>query len=97
VSSDTGVKQVDAYPYRHGGECLGFEIVGYDLDDGTSESLGDTVEVDLSEGSDWQTGTLAVRMTVQKQTLKRVFPSPPPSNGALIVVGVLSAEPLSIQ
>lgn len=87
MSSNQGSKRIDTYPYKYGGESLGFEYTEYQLDSQQPRSLNDTLELDLSEEDSWTTGQLTVSLSVSKDTLDRVFPRTPPSNGALVVTG----------
>lgn len=91
-----GSKRRDAFPYRYAGEELEFEYVAYELDDGTTESLGDTIHVDLTADDDetnpWDTAMVTVRVTVSDDTLDYVFPSSPTDEGALVVTGYCPAN-----
>ncbi|MFC7236903.1 hypothetical protein ACFQS4_01350 [Saliphagus sp. GCM10025317] len=78
MSSDRGSKRVDTRPYRYAGESLEFDYVECTLGSGTTLSLGDTIELDLTdEDEEWETSELTVSISVSKSTLERVFPASP--------------------
>ena len=86
MSTNSGHKRVDAYPYRYAGEVLGFDFVKYDLNTRASQSLGDTLSLNLASEETWATGKLTVEMSVTQHSLNRVFHSSDPYDGALVVV-----------
>lgn len=87
MSRTEGSTRIDTAPYRYAGEGLGFDFVTYEIDGGGTESLGDTLGLDLSDEDPWGTASLTVDVTVSKQTLEETFPSTPPCDGALLVTG----------
>lgn len=87
MSRDQGSQRVDAVPYQYAGETLDFEYTAVELDGGPKRSIGDTIDLDISDEGTWETGTLTVNVTVPRSTLQRVFPSGPPCDGELVVTG----------
>lgn len=85
MSIGRGSKRIDTYPYRYGGESLEMDYVEYKLDGGSTHSIGDTLELDLTDETSWETVSLKTSITVSKDTLEKVFPSSPPCSGALVV------------
>ena len=92
MSTNSGHKRVDAYPYRYAGEVLGFDFVKYELDNGLSKSIEDTLTLDLSSEETWSTGELTVEVSVTQHSLDQVFPSSSPYDGALVVVAYCPAN-----
>ena len=86
MSTNSGHKRVDAYPYRYAGEVLRFDFVEVELNTGASQSIGDTLSIDLASQETWATGELTVEVSVTQHSLNRVFPSSTPYDGALVVV-----------
>jgi len=79
--------QIDQFPYRHAGETLGFTVETYDLDSGETGEPDGQQHISLPEESDWETGELSVALSVDDDTLEKVFPPAETNEGALVVVG----------
>lgn len=87
-----GSTRLDAYPHRYARELLDFEYVSYTLDGGTSQTLDDTLTLDLTEEDEgsWDIAELTVRVTVTDKILDRVVPSS--NDVALVIEGYCPAN-----
>jgi hypothetical protein len=80
----------DEYPYNHAGECLGFDIVSCELNDGTTVDPSGQKEFHLFEYNEelnWHTARIEAEITVEREALEEVFPNPDDHDGALIISG----------
>ena len=92
MTTNTGTRSLDVFPYRHAGLKLGFEVNAYWLDNGTSEWVGGAQEIDVSRERNWTEGELTVTLSVDQDTLNYVFPAGESNDGALCVLGYCPAN-----
>jgi hypothetical protein len=86
----------DEFPYNHAGETLEFEVGSYHRDTNAETELDEASDRQLAlfddpNADNWDTLSIDISITIERDTLEEVFPDPDDHEGIIIVSGYCNA------